>query len=217
MKVTELNIEQTKGMLIHVADAIIESKPYLTETDQKIGDGDHGIGMAGGMDKAKAALSNGTPAATINDLMKAVGMSMIGSMGGASGVIFGTMFAAAAKTAPAQTLTPGILSTMIAASLAEIKKLGKAEPGDKTMVDALQPAAEALAAHANEPLSAQLESASKAAEDGLEKTKSYVAKFGRAKSLMERSIGYQDAGATSVSIIFKAMYDYVYALEAGEQ
>jgi dihydroxyacetone kinase phosphoprotein-dependent L subunit len=217
MSITELNTDQTREMLIRAADAIIENKPYLTETDQKIGDGDHGIGMAGGMDKAKEALSAGASFATVNDLMKTVGMRMISSMGGASGVIFGTMFTAAAKVPATETLTPAVLAEMMASSLAEIKKVGKAEPGDKTMVDALQPAAEALAAHADGTLAEQLKAAAAAADEGVEKTKDYVAKFGRAKSLMERAIGFQDAGATSVAIIFGAFRDYVSGLESGGQ
>ncbi|MDD4076257.1 MAG: DAK2 domain-containing protein, partial [Eubacteriales bacterium] len=87
-----LTVEQTKEMLMKTADAIIANVPFLTEQDSKIGDGDHGIGMGGGMEKAKAALVKLDTPADINTLYKTMGMAMLNSMGGASGVIFGTMF-----------------------------------------------------------------------------------------------------------------------------
>ena len=93
-----IDVEQTKEMMIHVADAIIESKLYLTEIDSKIGDGDHGIGMAGGLEKAKAKLIEINEFEDVNHVFKTVGHTMLMSMGGASGVIFGTMIEGGAKT-----------------------------------------------------------------------------------------------------------------------
>lgn len=205
-----LNVEQTQEMIEHVCDAIIESKPYLTEVDSKIGDGDHGIGMAGGMQKAKEELRLKKPFTDINGIFKTTGMAMLNSMGGASGVIFGSMFLGGIKGKESITaLSSSVLAELMRGSLTAIMQRGKAQVGDKTMVDALAPAVEALEESRGEDLETALEKAVQAAEWGVEETKKYVAKFGRAKSLMERAVGYQDAGATSVSIIFRAMYEYV--------
>jgi dihydroxyacetone kinase len=106
-------------------------------------------------------------------------------------------------------LLPKDLAKMERKSLAAIQERGKAEVGDKTMVDALAPAVEALEANCDKGLLEMLKAAEEAARQGVEDTKKYVAKFGRAKSLLERAIGYQDAGATSVWLIFQGMREYV--------
>lgn len=205
-----LTVEQTTEMIKAACDAIIESKPFLTEVDSKIGDGDHGIGMSGGMEKAKAALDDKGPFEDINTVFKTTGMAMINSMGGASGVIFGSMFLGGVKGLEKLTeLDGGNFTRIMRGSVESIKQRGKAQVGDKTMVDALEPAVEAMEAADKEELAELLKAATEAAKQGVENTKQYVAKFGRAKSLLERAIGYQDAGATSVSIIFEAMYNYV--------
>lgn len=205
-----LNVSQTQQMIEHVCDAIIESKLYLTEIDSKIGDGDHGIGMAGGMEKAKKALQSKAPFEDINGIFKTTGMAMLNSMGGASGVIFGSMFLGGMKGKESiSELNSEALAEVMRGALNAIMERGKAQVGDKTMVDALAPAVEALEACRDDDLKTALEKAVRAAEQGVEDTKKYVAKFGRAKSLMDRAVGFQDAGATSVSIIFRAMYDFV--------
>lgn len=208
-----LTIEQTVDMIKAASDAIIENKPYLTEVDSKIGDGDHGIGMSGGMEKAKKALDEKGPFGDVNSVFKTTGMAMLNSMGGASGVIFGSMFLGGVKGLEKITELDGEhFAIIMRKSLESIKERGKAQVGDKTMVDAFEPAVIAMEEADKEDLAKMLEAATKAAKQGVENTKQYVAKFGRAKSLMERAIGYQDAGATSVSIIFEAMYNYVSAL-----
>ncbi|MDD3141066.1 MAG: dihydroxyacetone kinase subunit DhaL [Lachnospiraceae bacterium] len=205
-----LTIEQTTDMLILVCDEIIKSKPLLTEIDSKIGDGDHGIGMEGGMKKAKEALQSKRPFPDINSVFKTTGMEMLNSMGGASGVIFGSMFLGGIKGLDKKEALDGVVLTRIMkGSLAAIQERGKASVGDKTMVDALAPAVTAMEAVEEEDLKVVLEAAKNAAAEGVENTKNYIAKFGRAKSLMERAVGYQDAGATSVFIIFKTMYEYL--------
>lgn len=205
-----VNIKNCKEMLIYVADKIIESKPYLTEVDSAIGDGDHGIGMAGGLKKAKEKLHTMNDVTNIYDLFSAAGNAMLMSMGGASGVIFGSMFMAGAKNQqPKQELTPDDLAEMMKKSVRVIKERGKANIGDKTMIDALEPAAVSMGKYAAEGLLPMLMKAEEAAKEGMEKTKNFQAKFGRAKSLLERAIGFQDAGATSVWIIFRSMREYV--------
>ena len=205
-----LTTAQTVNMIITACDAIIESKPYLTEVDSKIGDGDHGIGMSGGMEKAKAALIEKGSFDDINTIFKTTGMAMLNSMGGASGVIFGSMFLGGIKKLEIYNELNGeVFTKIMRGSLESIKERGKAQVGDKTMVDALEPAVIAMENADKEDFAALLGDAEKAALQGVENTKNCIAKFGRAKSLLERAVGYQDAGATSVSIIFKAMHSYV--------
>lgn len=206
----ELNAEDTRNMLLYIADKIIANKPYLTEVDSAIGDGDHGIGMAGGMQKAKKKLMKMEGETNAYFLFETAGQAMLMSMGGASGVIFGSLYLAGAKGMDKKSaLTPQDLAQMEKKSLAAIHERGGAEVGDKTMVDALAPAVDALLSHADEGLLTMLQAAEEAARQGMEETKKYVAKFGRAKSLLERAIGYQDAGATSVYLIFQGMREFV--------
>lgn len=204
-----LDLNQTVEMLLYTADRVIESEPLLTEVDSKIGDGDHGLGMKGGMIKAKETLEKNQPYQTVNAIFMDMGMAMLNSMGGASGVIFGSMFLGAGKgLEEVKTLTADFFSNMMRNALESIKKRGKASVGDKTMVDALEPAVIAMENNPTDDLCQCLQVAKVAAQDGVEKTKDMIANFGRAKSLMERAIGYQDAGATSIAIIFEAMFDY---------
>lgn len=207
---TELTAEDVREMLIYIADKVIAKKPYLTEIDSAIGDGDHGIGMAGGMRKAKEKLLKMEGEENAYAIFEAAGKAMLMSMGGASGVIFGSLYLAGAKGAePKASITSEDLAVMERKSLAAIQERGKAEVGDKTMVDALSPAVDAMEANNEKGLLEMLRAAEEAARQGVEDTKNYTAKFGRAKSLMERAIGYQDAGATSVWLIFQGMREFV--------
>ena len=207
-----ITLEQVKEMLIFVAQSIIENEPLLTKVDSAIGDGDHGAGMSLGMEKAAAQLKIAA-AQDAAGLFQTVGMTMLNCMGGASGVIFATMFFGGASEAKGETeLTLPILYRVLNKAKEQIMKRGKAQQGDKTMLDALCPAVEAIAAHADDDMLVGLRAAESAAQGGMEATKIYVAKFRRAKSLMERSIGYQDAGATSVWLIFSAMHQFISTL-----
>lgn len=206
----ELCGEDVRNMLLYIADKIIAKKPYLTEIDSAIGDGDHGIGMAGGMRKVKKKLLAMQGETNVYKLFEAAGTEMLMSMGGASGVIFGSLYLAGAKGTEAQDfLKAEDLARMERRSLEAIRERGKAVKGDKTMVDALLPAVEALEKNKEEPLLQALQAAETAALQGVEDTKGYMAKFGRAKSLLERAVGHQDAGATSVWLIFQGMREFV--------
>lgn len=206
----QLNVEDTRNMLLYVADKIIANKPYLTEVDSAIGDGDHGIGMAGGMQKAKKKLLKMENEQNVYQVFETAGQAMLMSMGGASGVIFGSLYLAGAKGMEAkEILTAQDIAKMEEKSLLAIQKRGGAKPGDKTMVDALAPAVDALKEHAEEGLLEMMKAAEEAARQGVENTKQYIAKYGRAKSLLERAIGYQDAGATSVYLIFQGMREFI--------
>lgn len=209
-ELAELTSADARNMLLYIADKIIANKPYLTEIDSAIGDGDHGIGMAGGMQKAKKKLLSMEEEQNVYALFEAAGKAMLMSMGGASGVIFGSLYLAGAQGMEKKAvLRQRDLADMEQKSLAAIKERGKAQVGDKTMVDALAPAVEAMEKHCSESLLEMLKAAEEAARQGMEDTKNYTAKFGRAKSLMERAIGHQDAGATSVWLIFQGMREFV--------
>lgn len=204
-----ITAQNAKEMLIYVADKIIQQKDFLTEIDSAIGDGDHGIGMSGGMKKAKAKLES-QDFDDVYAVFATAGKSMLMSMGGASGVIFGSLYLAGAKGMnPAAAIGSPELAAMERKSLQAIKERGKASVGDKTMVDALEPAVIAMEENCGRSLLEVLTAAEAAAQQGVEDSKQYVAKFGRAKSLFERVIGHQDAGATSVWLIFQGMREYV--------
>ncbi|MDM8214551.1 dihydroxyacetone kinase subunit DhaL [Enterococcus hirae] len=202
-----------KRMVEYVANQLIANEGRLGEIDQKIGDGDHGIGMANG---AKAILKTleGLKDPTPFMVFKDAGMAMMESMGGASGIIFSALFLGLAKTAKSSEAFSGKeFLEGIRAAVASIQKRGKAALGDKTMLDALIPAERAMEHSQKEAILPMLEQAVPAAYAGVEKTKEYPAKFGRAKFLGDRTIGYQDAGATSVALILESMKNYLEGAE----
>ncbi|WP_164553320.1 dihydroxyacetone kinase subunit DhaL [Brevibacillus marinus] len=206
-----LSIQQTKELFAYLAEQFAKNKAFLTEIDSAIGDGDHGIGMALGFARAAEVLAE-KDCETVNDVFHHAGMAMLGSMGGASGVIFGTMFMGGAKrTGPFGQLDLEALTALFSSSLEAIKQRGKAELGDKTMIDAYEPAVCALrqCCERAQTLLEGLQVAEEKAREGMEQTKAYQAKFGRAKSLGERAVGHQDAGATSVWLIFRSMREWV--------
>jgi dihydroxyacetone kinase phosphoprotein-dependent L subunit len=210
LMLTTISEDNARSLISYVADRIIESKSLLTEIDSRIGDGDHGIGMAGGMGKAKDAVLTAENTGNVYALFEKAGKAMLMSMGGASGIIFGSLFMAGAKgSEPKAELLPGDIALMLEKSLLAIKERGKAQMGDKTMVDALEPAVEAMKKTEGAGMVPMLKAGEDAAAWGVENTKNYQAKFGRAKSLMERAVGFQDAGATSVWIIFRSIREFV--------
>lgn len=209
-----INIQQTMEMIVAACDAIIANKPLLTEVDSRTGDGDHGIGMSNGMEKARTVLIEKAPFQDVNTVFQTTGMAMLNSMGGASGVIFGSMFLGGIGDMEKITeLNGDAFVSIFSKALDVIKERGKAQTGDKTMVDALEPAVTAMREADKADLAALAALGARAAEQGVENTKLYVARFGKAQYLGDRTIGLQDAGATSVSIIFNAMHQYLKKLE----
>jgi dihydroxyacetone kinase phosphoprotein-dependent L subunit len=204
-----MNCEQVRQMLLATADRIIRNEPYLTRIDSAIGDGDHGLGMKNGMIAAKKYLEMQKGESNVYSLYTGMADAMQKAMGGASGMIFSTLFAGnAAEKEPSSKITPAELASQIREGLEAIKKLGHAEVGDKTMVDALEPAVMAMQENTGS-FEEMFRAGEATAKAGMEKTKEYIARFGRAKSLGERSIGHQDAGATSTWLIFAGMLDFV--------
>lgn len=202
---------QWKAIIQAMAGAVNGQSEYLSSLDATVGDGDHGVNLARALHEAAqqvADLEDPTPAA----VLRATGRAVLNTMGGVSGALFGSFFLGGSRALPAKAaLTLYDLAAMFAAGLAEVQQRGKAQPGDKTMVDALAPAVAALqtAAEANLPLKEALLRAAEAARGGAEATRDMVARYGRARFLGERSLGYQDAGATSMAVMLAALADEV--------
>ena len=203
---------EVKAMLLAVADAVIAAEPALSEADRNLGDGDHGLGMQRGFQAVKAKLEPMDPAEGIDKLFSATGMAMMSSMGGASGAIFGTLFRDGGKALAGREVLDGAgLAVFLRAACDGVTTRGKAKPGDKTMVDALHPAAEQAQQSAALPLAEALAAVAAAAEAGRDASKAMIATLGRARTLGEASIGHPDAGACSVAVIFRTMSDFASA------
>jgi dihydroxyacetone kinase-like protein len=201
-----VSVDQLVGWLSSFRDAVHEHGAYLTELDSAIGDADHGANLIRGMDAVMAAVSPDPPE-TAGDLLKKVGMTLVTSVGGASGPLYGTFFLrAATAVGDATSLDGEALLAALRAGLEGIVARGRAEAGDKTMYDALAPAVDALdeAVAADVPLPAALEAARDAAVTGRDATTPMLARKGRASYLGERSVGHQDPGATTVALLLEA-------------
>lgn len=200
---------QGRDMMLLTADRIIAAEEMLSQADRDLGDGDHGLGMKRGMEAVKVKLEAMEPA-SVEEVFSAAGMAMMSSMGGASGALFGTVFRAGSKgLAGRPALDSEGMALFLEAAVEGVRKRGGAEVGDKTMVDALVPAAKAARESAALPLGEALTAIAAASEAGKEASRAMVAKFGRAKTLGEACIGFPDAGALSVTIILTAFRDYV--------
>jgi dihydroxyacetone kinase-like protein len=196
-------------MFIHLSDRMVESKDLLTQADKAIGDGDHGVGMARGFEAVRLKLEDATFAA-LDELLKEVGMALMSSVGGAAGAVFGTFFRGGAKRVGSREVFDSeSLSFMLRDGLQAVKDRGKAKPGDKTMVDALEPATLKSQDLTSAPLDECLAAVTEAAREGMEATKDMVASVGKAKTLGERSLGHPDPGAVSTYLILKYMTEYV--------
>jgi dihydroxyacetone kinase-like protein len=191
------------------ADVIAENKEYLTQLDSAIGDADHGINMNRGMQAALGKL-DGIPNGDIGNLLKTVGMTLVSTVGGAGGPLYGTLFLQfGMATAGKPDLEPEDWAAALEAGVQGVQMRGKAEPGDKTMVDALIPARDAFRQALDEgaTFAEALQRSAGAAEEGMKATIPWVARKGRASYLGERSAGHQDPGATSSYLLLKTASD----------
>jgi dihydroxyacetone kinase-like protein len=185
---------------------VAENKDLLTDLDAAIGDGDHGTNMDRGMQAVVAALDDSPPAAP-SALFNKVGMTLVSTVGGASGPLFGTFFLrAGASLGETTEISLAQLAAALRAGLEGIVARGKAEAGDKTMYDALAPAVNALDSAVSEgrDKADALKLALDAAESGRDATTPMLARKGRASYLGERSVGHQDPGATTVALLMAA-------------
>jgi dihydroxyacetone kinase phosphoprotein-dependent L subunit len=205
----ELKPNQVRLMMLRVADAIIAAEEMLSQADRDLGDGDHGLGMKRGMEAAKLQLEKLHPA-SVEQVFVTTGTAMMAAMGGASGVLFGSLFRAGGKALATKPLfDTEALALFLEAGTESVMTRGGAKPGEKTMVDALSPAAFAARAAMSLPLPASLKIVADAAVAGKDSSKSMIAKFGRAKTLGTACIGFPDAGALSICIVLNTMFDYM--------
>jgi dihydroxyacetone kinase-like protein len=201
--------DDTLNWVKAVAGVINENNSYLTQLDSAIGDADHGANM----DRGFKAVMNKMPDVSDKDIgtiFKTIGMTLISTVGGAGGPLYGTFFLQIGmKTAGKMELNLTDWADALEAALNGVIMRGKAEPGDKTMVDALTPAVAVLkqSVQDGQPIHKALELSAEAAKTGMEDTIPLVARKGRASYLGERSAGHQDPGATSSFLILKAAAD----------
>ena len=191
------------------AAEVAENRAYLTRLDGDIGDGDHGTNMDRGMKKALERLET-TDGDDIGASLKAVGMALVSSVGGAAGPLYGTLFMQMGQAAAGKAeLDLAGFTEALDAGVQGVIKRGKAERGDKTMLDALGPALDALKEEGGDDVAGALERAADAAREGMEATIPLVARKGRASYLGERSAGHQDPGATSSHLLLKTVAEAV--------
>ncbi|MEQ8675402.1 MAG: dihydroxyacetone kinase subunit DhaL [Aggregatilineales bacterium] len=203
--------QQLDDMIVAIAAQIAENRDLLNQLDSALGDGDHGTSISTAFSSAAEQvkqLEDAQPA----DILKTTASVVMNRMGGASGALFGTLFMKAALTAKDKTtLTKSDMDALWQAGLDGVKSRGKSDVGDKTMIDALSPAVQAFCGA--QDFGSGWQSAAEAAQRGAKSTKTMIAKHGRAKFISERAIGHQDAGATSITLMFEAIYAYWKTLE----
>jgi phosphoenolpyruvate---glycerone phosphotransferase subunit DhaL len=192
------------------AEEVVRNREYLTDLDAAIGDADHGTNMDRGMRAVVGTIDRGKlgepPQGDIGALLKTVGMTLVSTVGGAAGPLYGTLFLQmGAAAGQGSELTLAEWASAVEAGVTGVQARGKAELNDKTMIDALLPAVEALKAGAASGLSLAeaLRRSAEAAERGMKATVPLVARKGRASYLGERSAGHQDPGATSSWLLLK--------------
>lgn len=215
LKITELEDKLHMSTKIYdclkaIGDKIIENKDFLTDLDREIGDADHGVNMARGFQSVIEKVSPDDP--DIGACLKKTGMTLLSTVGGASGPLYGTAYMEAGKVLMGKdSLSPEDLKLALEAAIAGIQKRGKAEKGEKTMLDSLIPAydaySEKIASGAS--IADALDAACHAANEGIEFTKTIAATKGRASYLGDRSIGHQDPGATSLTFTLETIRDFI--------
>jgi dihydroxyacetone kinase-like protein len=202
-----VHAETITRWLSEAEDQIRRQSDYLTQLDAAIGDGDHGTNMRRGFDAVGKAIA-GQGVTLPGRLLIVAGKTLVSTVGGASGPLWGSALRRAGRSLPeSETFDGEQLASALDAAIDGVVELGAAAPGDKTMVDALVPAAAALheALGAGRPLDEAVSAAADAAREGAEATVPMRARKGRASYLGERSIGHQDPGATSAAIILAAL------------
>lgn len=205
---SELSIADLRAWLLRCAEVIAAHAEELTALDAAIGDADHGANMKRGMSAVQAALESGS-FDTAGAMLKKTGMTLVSTVGGASGPLYGTFFMRmGAAAGSATSLDAQALAQAVAAGVEGIASRGRATTGEKTMIDAWSPALEALRAHP-EDLAASTQAAARAADEGRAATEAMVATKGRASYLAERSAGHIDPGAASTALLLQALADVV--------
>ena len=202
-----VNVAQILAWIRALQEEYAQNKQHLTDLDAAIGDGDHGINMDRGFTKVKEELEKASPP-DMSGALKTCAMTLVKTVGGAAGPLYGTFFLrASAACAGKKELNASAIAAMVQAGLDGVVSRGRAQPGDKTMVDALTPAAGQMKKTADSGASIRemLEQGAKAAEQGMKDTIPMQAKKGRASYLGERSIGHVDPGAVSSFFLIRTM------------
>ena len=204
------------GVLLELCDTMAGSIDDLTHADQAVGDGDHGLAIQRGFRAARAAIAALPPGDDVGALLDAFGMALLTSMGGASGAIYGTLFRRGGREIGGRAaFDADALATFLEGGLAGVQQRGGAAVGDKTLVDALQPAAEAARSAASGTLRDAFAAAGAGAEEGLERTRAMHATLGRARTLGDRAVGHLDPGALSFTMMLRAWSRLTAAAEQG--
>jgi len=188
----------------------------LGRLDSAIGDGDHGVAMTRAMEALEKGIDDSS-GRTAKGLLQGVAWAVASIDAGSTGPLMGSLLMGMVEPVSDDAeIDAGLLASMFQAGLAKLRGISKAEVGDKTMVDALVPAVEALksAADKGDSVAAALEKAAVAAQTGAERTRDLQARFGKARNLGERSIGYQDPGAASMAMLFRGLAEGAASLEA---
>lgn len=203
---SEVTIQHATGFITAISQQLSVHRDELNQLDSALGDGDHGTGISTAFEDAVKTIS-AIDNASLYDIWKAAATTLMNRMGGASGALFGTFFLkGVAITKDKETLSKSDMDAILEAGLDGVKQRGKSDVGDKTMVDALSPAVEVFLSCSE--LSGAWQQAAQAARQGAESTTELVAKHGRAKFIGERAIGHQDAGATTIALMFEAIQNY---------
>jgi len=198
-----LEFENLKNMLLCAAADVIDNKSYLSELDAVIGDGDHGTTISRAMEILKESLGQG-PEDDIKQLLKNIGWALLGVNGGATGPLLGSLFKGLSDGMESGAqIDAAVLAKMFVSARDSVLKVSGASLGDKTMIDAFVPAVEAAQEDAGGDIVLMLERAGAAAVAGADATIEMTAKKGRAKNMSDKSVGHKDAGAASMSLIFK--------------
>jgi dihydroxyacetone kinase-like protein len=205
-----------KVIVDRLIDVIHENRAYLSEVDGAIGDGDHGINMNKGFMMVKKKLE-GQDDIGMSEALKQLGRTLVEEIGGSMGPLYGMFFRKMARASKGKDkIDTAVLKEMLASAYDGVSDLGNAKPGDKTLMDTLDPAVKAVEAAdtAGKPLDEAVDDMIAAAEKGWKSTEDMVAKVGRASRLGERSRGALDAGATSCYLLLKAMGETMKELSA---
>ena len=201
-----------KDALDAVAAAIIAQKDYLTDLDAKTGDGDHGLNMARGFRAAQEVVEEMDDTSKPGPVLQAIGKALIHNVGGAAGPLYGAGFVQAGEACDEDThMNVVSMEKLLRAAIEAIQKRGRAEKGDKTMLDTLIPIHECFLPEnaQGKTLFEVLQEASKAAGEGVNYTKTIAARKGRASLVGERSIGHEDPGAVSSMLMYRALYNFL--------
>lgn len=209
MEKENLSLDQVVKSIEYISKNMIASKDLLTQADKNIGDGDHGIGMARGFE-AVLTMLNEKEFSDIHEVFQSTGITLLSSIGGAAGAVFGSFFMGASEPMKGnKELDAELYALALQSSLDKVKQRGKAQIGDKTMVDALEPAANAANTYTGKSLKELARLVHKTANEGMEKTKTFAAKIGKAKTMGDRTIGFADPGAISITLIFQYFYEFI--------